>query len=60
MSEWIPSVDNPGYIEKKIKCGAATITILRPILGEDEKARRTEKARAALECVMREHYKAKA
>ena len=57
MSNWIPSAKNPGYIEKTIKSGAATITILRPILSEEEKAKRTEDVRATLESVMREHYK---
>ena len=57
MDKWIPSATNPGYIEKTIKCGAATITLLRPILGEEEKARRTEQARNVLANVMREHYR---
>ncbi len=56
MSNWIPSKANPGYIEKKIQSGAATITILRPDIGEEERAKRTEKARATLEVILREHY----
>lgn len=57
MNEWTPSATNPGYIEKTIKCGAATIKLLRPILGGEEKARRTEQARAVLAAVMSEHYR---
>lgn len=57
MNEWIPSAKNPGYIEKTIQCGAATITLLRPLLSEDEKAHRTEQARNVLANVMREHYR---
>ena len=59
MKDWNPSTTHPGYIEKTIKSGAATIKILRPILDENEKVRRTETARASLENAMREHYNRK-
>lgn len=56
MSKWIQSETHPEYIEKNITLGAAKITILRPKLSEAEAAKAKEKARAALENVMREHY----
>lgn len=56
MSEWNQSETHPEYIEKKITHGAVNITILRPKLSEAEAAKAQEKARAALENIMREHY----
>lgn len=55
MGKWTASETRPGYIEKTIKCGAATITISRPRLSEAEAAKAEQKARTALEGVMR-HY----
>ena len=57
MSGWIQSETHPEYIEKNVTIGGAKIVILRPILSEAEAAKAKEKARAALENVMREHYK---
>ena len=56
MSEWIQSETHPEYIEKNITLGAVKITILRPVLSEVAAAKAKEKARVALENVMREHY----
>lgn len=55
MSDWTPSVDNPGYMEKTIRCGMATIIVSRPILSDEERTAREGKTRAALEGAMREH-----
>ena len=55
MSDWTPSVDNPGYMERAIQKGAATIVILRPVIDKEEAARREGKTRTALEGVMREY-----
>lgn len=57
METWKPSTDRPGYRCKTIRHGNATIIISRPIMTEAEAARAQAKARAALESVMREHYK---
>ena len=55
MSDWTPSVDNPGFTEKIIRCGMATVTISRPILSDEERTRREANARTSLESVMREY-----
>lgn len=55
MSEWITSTSCPGFREKTIKRGAATIIIRRPILSEAEKAKQESKTRAALESAMRDY-----
>ncbi len=55
MSEWTPSESCPGFREKTIKRGAATIIIRRPILTEAEKAKQESKTRAALEAAMRNY-----
>ena len=56
MSDWTPSTDRPGYRCKTIRHGPATITIYRPILTEAEAAKAQEKARTALEGVMRDYH----
>jgi len=55
MSDWIPSAGNPGYIEKTIQRGLTTIIILRPVLSNEEAAKREGNTRTALEGVMREY-----
>lgn len=55
MSDWTPSVDNPGYIEKTIHTGTATVTISRPVLSKEERTRREAETRTALEGVMRDY-----
>lgn len=55
MIDWTPSVEHPGYIEKTIQKGTATVVILRPVLSEDERTRRESTTRTALEGVMRDY-----
>lgn len=56
MEEWKTTTDRPGYRCKTVQSGNATIVIYRPILSETEATKAQEKARNALESVMREHY----
>ena len=56
METWTPAPDRPGYRCKIIQHGPATIKIYRPILDEAEAAKAQQKARAGLECAMREYY----
>lgn len=60
MINWQPAPDRPGYRCKTVQRGPATIIIYRPILSEAEEAKAKQKARAALESAMREHYTRKA
>lgn len=55
MSDWTPSVENPGYMDKSIQKGTATIVISRPILSEEERTAREGKTRTTLEGVMRDY-----
>lgn len=55
MSDWTPSQTCPGYREKTIQRGAATIVIRRPILSEGEQAKREQHARDALGSVLRDY-----
>lgn len=55
MSDWTPSVENPGYMEKAIQKGMATIIISRPVLSEEERTAREGKTRTTLEGVMRQY-----
>ena len=55
MSDWTPSVDNPGYVEKTIRCGMTTVTISRPVLSDEERTEREGKIRTTLEGVMRQY-----
>lgn len=56
MGKWNTATDRPGYRCKTLQRGNATIVIYRPILSEAEAAKAQEKARNALEGVMRERY----
>lgn len=60
METWTTSPDRPGYRCKTIQRGPATIRIWRPILTEEEAEKAQQKARAGLECAMREYYSRKA
>ena len=60
MNDWKPAPDRPGYRCKTIQRGQATIIIYRPELTEAEAAKAQQKARAALESALRDHYKRKA
>ena len=55
MSDWIQSNSCPGYREKTVKRGPATVIILRPELDQVEQARREQKTRAELENAMRDY-----
>ena len=46
-SEWVTNI-HPGYRTKTIKVGNATIQINRPILAQEEQARREEALKQAL------------
>ena len=59
MKEWTELTDRPGYRCKTVQRGNAKIIIFRPVQSESEAAKAEEKARTALESVMREHYIAK-
>jgi len=46
--EWTPSLDKPGYYQKTIHYGPATIIVRRPLLTPEEQAKRdAQVARAA-------------
>ena len=55
MNEWVQSERCPGYREKTVQCGAATVIIRRPILDEEEKAKREKQTTIALEAAMRSY-----
>ncbi len=59
MNDWTPSETCPGYREKTIQRGAATIAILRPVLTDDERARREQHAREVLGSVLRDYIRKK-
>lgn len=59
MNDWTPSETCPGYREKTIQHGAATIVIRRPILSEGEQARREQYARDALGNILHDHIRKK-
>lgn len=59
MNDWTPSETCPGYREKTIQRGAATIIARRPILTEGEQARREKHARDALGSVLRDYIRKK-
>ena len=55
MSDWTPSTSCPGYREKTVQSGAATVIIRRPILDKEEQAKREKQANIALEAAMRSY-----
>ena len=55
METWTISTDCPGYREKTIQKGAATIIIRRPILDQEEQAKREKQTAIALEAAMRSY-----
>ena len=46
-TDWVTDIEE-GYRTKTIKVGNATVTIRRPILDDEERARREERVREAL------------
>ena len=59
MSEWTPSQTCPGYREKTIQRGDATIIIRRPILDGAEQAKREKQAKEVLGHVMHNYIRRK-
>ena len=59
MNGWTESQTQPGYREKTIQRGPATITILRPILDAKETARREKHVQEVLGNVMRDYIMSK-
>ena len=55
METWTKSTSCPGYREKTIQRGAATIIIRRPILDSVEQAKREKQTTVALEGAMRNY-----
>lgn len=55
MSDWTTSTSCPGYREKTVQSGAATIIIRRPILNQEEQAKREKQTATALEAAMRSY-----
>lgn len=50
--DWKPSDSRPGYIEKTLRHGSATITVYRPILSTQEREAREREITAALSQIM--------
>lgn len=59
MSNWTPSDTQPGYVCKIIQRGPATITILRPILDDRERAKREKQAQDSLSHTMSQYMRRK-
>lgn len=59
MNEWIESQTRPGYREKTIQRGDATIIIRRPILDGAEQAKREKRAVETLGPVMNNYIRRK-
>ena len=55
MNDWIESQTCPGYREKTIQRGAATIIIRRPILSAAELTKREKHIQDALGSVLRDY-----
>lgn len=56
MTTWSPSTTKPGYMEKTMVFGAATIVVYRPTLSKEDRATRESQTRTALEGAMREYF----
>lgn len=48
-AEWRESTTDPGYREKVIQCGNCTVVVLRPILDQEERSKREQKAKTEIE-----------
>ena len=59
MNDWIVSQTCPGYREKTIQRGAATIIIRRPVLDPAEQAKREKHVQAVLGSVLSDYLKRK-
>ena len=56
MTQWAPSLEHPGYLEKVIKKGSVTIQILRPELSEQERTKRENHLKKVAEATLRDYY----
>ncbi len=54
-TDWTDSKENPGYREKVVRQGNCNIIILRPILAQEEQAKREQKAKAEIERGLRDY-----
>ena len=55
MNDWTLSTEHPGYKCKTIQRGACTVTILRPVLDEQEAAKREKHVKAAAESALKNY-----
>lgn len=55
MNDWIESQTCPGYREKTIQRGAATIIVRRPILSAAEQVKREKHVQEALAGMLRNY-----
>ena len=58
-SEWADSTERPGYRVKIVKHGDCTIRIFRPVLDEQERAKREAHVKAVAERALSNYYKRK-
>jgi hypothetical protein len=54
-TDWTASKENPGYREKVVRQGNCNIIILRPLLIQEEQAKREQKAKAEIERGLRDY-----
>ena len=59
MIDWTPSQARPGYVEKTIQSGAATIIIYRPIMDDHVRAKAEQQAKESLGAVLQTYIKRK-
>lgn len=59
MNDWIESQTCPGYREKTIQRGDATIIIRRPILTAAEQAKREKRAKEVLGHALNDYIRRK-
>ena len=55
--DWKTSDSRPGYQEKTLRHGNATITVYRPILSNQERETRERQVAAALKPIMTNYYR---
>jgi hypothetical protein len=59
MEDWKPSPTNPGYLERTIATEKCTVTVLRPVLDDDERGKREARLKAAAESALATYYSKK-
>lgn len=55
VDEWVTGIKD-GYYTKEVQVGNCTVTIHRPILDDQERARREEQVRDALRGLIKKGY----